>query len=413
MARLENLTDRKIERQVLPADGKRKELRDPQTPGLFIKITSTGVKTWMLDYAVFGQRKRKKLGDAKLMNVGAAQEKARSYLKLAISGVDPFEEEQKLLEKQEADQRRDKDQTFALLVDKFVEKHAMGKKQNRTWKEQKRNLLAYAPAWHDRPVSSVSRAKIQDVLDGLMSQDKGTMANRVYAAYKTFFKWCFKREIISRNPMDLIERPFDGERRREVIFTDQQLSTIWSAADEIGGVKGDYLKVIMLTGHRRTAVANMRWDELDLDGAVWKCPASSEKNKQAHDYPLSALSVEVLETINVIDGNPYVFTARTIEPKPFNGTSTLQRVVKEKTGFDDFKFHTFRHTFITFMSRAGISADIRKACVNHKSQDVTEGYSHHDYFAEQRTVFNRWGAHVASLIGDDHVDNVVAIGVVQ
>lgn len=41
------------------------------------------------------------------------------------------------------------------------------------------------------------------------------IALRTYAALKTFFRWCTSRDPIPTDPMQGVERPFDGEMGRE------------------------------------------------------------------------------------------------------------------------------------------------------------------------------------------------------
>ena len=52
-----------------------------------------------------------------------------------------------------------------------------------------------------------------------------------------------------------IDKPFDGERSRDRYFKDDELIAIWRAADAIGGSEGRFLKMLMLTGKRKGALA--------------------------------------------------------------------------------------------------------------------------------------------------------------
>jgi hypothetical protein len=64
-----------------------------------------------------------------------------------------------------------------------------------------------------------------------------------------------------------IKKPFAAEKRRERDWfegdaANQAIRSIWAAADHIGGVEGQYLKVLLLTGKRRTAAGR---DEVGSD----------------------------------------------------------------------------------------------------------------------------------------------------
>jgi hypothetical protein len=74
-----------------------------------------------------------------------------------------------------------------------------------------------------------------------------------------------------------IDKPSDNERRRERDWFkkrtgDEAIRAIWAAADKIGGVEGQYLKVLLLTGKRKTALAEMKWEEIDKKTWFWDAP---------------------------------------------------------------------------------------------------------------------------------------------
>ena len=54
------------------------------------------------------------------------------------------------------------------------------------------------------------------------------------------------------------------------------------------------VRLLLLTGQRRDEVAGMRWNELDLEKAVWSLPTSRTKNGRPHDVPLSDAAVKLL-----------------------------------------------------------------------------------------------------------------------
>ena len=67
------------------------------------------------------------------------------------------------------------------------------------------------------------------------------------------------------------------------------------------------LRLLLLTGQRRSEVADMQWSELDLDEGIWIIPAARSKNDKEHLVPLSSQAVAVINTLPRFDG-PYVFS---------------------------------------------------------------------------------------------------------
>jgi hypothetical protein len=83
---------------------------------------------------------------------------------------------------------------------------------------------------------------------------------------------------------------------------DRYLST-----DEIGRWSGaldahpnrraaDAVRLILLTGARRSEVLNARWDQFDLEAAVGIKPAATTKQRRLHRAPISASAAALLRT---------------------------------------------------------------------------------------------------------------------
>ena len=68
---------------------------------------------------------------------------------------------------------------------------------------------------------------------------------------------------------------------------------------------GQIVTMLALTGQRRSEVANMRWDELDLAKGIWSIPARRTKTRRAHLVHLTPQMMELLPDQE--DGQPLVF----------------------------------------------------------------------------------------------------------
>jgi integrase len=146
-------------------------------------------------------------------------------------------------------------------------------------------LLADTKDWYDDAIGTIHARDIQACLDLIRGGDddykpRPYLANLLHARMKAFFAWCAKPNIgkIAVSPMLGIDKPFADTKRRERPWFKEQaadaaIKSIWFAADTIGGVEGKYLKTLLLTGKRRTALAEMRWEQIKL--ASTSVPQSS------------------------------------------------------------------------------------------------------------------------------------------
>jgi hypothetical protein len=85
------LTDRKLKALKPAAPGKRVELYDAVLPGLAVRVTDTGKKSFVLIGRFCGsaQSSRRMLGQYPIMQLAQARAKAREWIELQQSGKDP------------------------------------------------------------------------------------------------------------------------------------------------------------------------------------------------------------------------------------------------------------------------------------------------------------------------------------
>jgi integrase len=66
------------------------------------------------------------------------------------------------------------------------------------------------------------------------------------------------------------------------------------SARQIGGPYGGIVELLALTGQRREEVARFVWEEIDLDGRIWRLPNQRTKNAKPHTAHLSDQAIAVL-----------------------------------------------------------------------------------------------------------------------
>jgi integrase len=194
-------------------------------------------------------------------------------------------------------------------VAQFIERHCKQANRPRTIESTERLLrLHVVPQWRGRPVDSITRRDVLDMLDRVIDGGAPIAANRALTATKTFFNWCVGRDIISisASPCAGVKPP-TAEHARDRVLNDNELSLVWRVADEIGWPFGPMVKMLIVTGARRDEVAKMQWSEIDLKSRLWTLPRERVKNDRPHSLPLSPLAISILKSVPRIAG-PFVFT---------------------------------------------------------------------------------------------------------
>jgi integrase len=224
------------------------------------------------------------------------------------------------------------------------------------------------------------------------------LANMLHARWRTFFAWCAKPAIgkLPSSPMLGIDKPFADEKRRERDWFagtagDQAIKALWTSADTIGGVEGQYLKVLLLCGKRKSALAEMKWEQID-DSWYWHAPPGRKK-KRLHGVPLSSL---IQRIIHPRQSTGYVFPGR---GGRIDVSTTLTKRIIAAGAPEDFFLHGVRHIAETKLAELKVARHIRDRLFDHvDDRGSGKVYDHHEYEDEMRDAVERWASHIDKLV---------------
>ena len=392
------LTDAAVRKKKADPD-KRVEIHDGR--GLYLVIQPSGAKSWAYRYRVGGKSRKLTLGTFPVIDVAKARSLCSAAALKTKAGGDPALEHKNALSA---------DDTFEKVARQFVERYARPK--NRTWMQSAR-WLGLAAGEGDslvltgngaiaklggRKIGAIQRTDIIRLLDELVDQGSPISANRLLAALRKLFNWAEARYGLAHNPCHKVEAP-GTETARDRVLTDDELAAVWRAATERGDYFGSVIKLLILTGQRRTEVAGMEWRELDLAEKLWKLPRGRVKNDSGHEVPLSEPAVSIIESAPRLVGRIRVFTTRA--DKPLSGFWRVKIEMDKATGVKGWTFHDLRRTAASGMARLGVSLPVIEKILNHTSgsfRGVVGIYQRHSYADEKRAALDLWGAHVARLV---------------
>jgi integrase len=196
-------------------------------------------------------------------------------------------------------------------------------------------------------------------------------------------------------------------RARERTLTDQEIAAVWRAAGELGTF-GDVVRGLLLTGARRSELAEMQWDE--LEGNLWTLPAARNKVSR-YDRPielvrpLSPAMLEILAKQPRVVGCPYVFSLD--GRRPIRDFAKPKRELDQLSGVTGWVLHDLRRTARTLMSRARVPTDHAERALGHVVGGIRATYDRHQYVDEMAHAFAALAGLVARIL--DPVDNVTVL----
>jgi integrase len=250
---------------------------------------------------------------------------------------------------------------------RFVSQHAKRNLKAGTAQEVERLLQKeIVGPWRGRRLAQITRADIHAMLDSIVERGSPVQANRALAALRTMCRWAVERGLIDANPCTGIRAP-SVETARDRVLSDDELKAVWQAAEALDQPYREFIQLLILTGQRRSEVAEMRWSESDLDAGLWILPKERAKNHRQHEIPLSDSVIGILRAMPQIGGSDFVFTL--YGRRPMCGFHLIKNRLDDLMPRDmpAWIFHDLRRTFASGMARLGINLPVIEKLLNHIS----------------------------------------------
>jgi integrase len=178
----------------------------------------------------------------------------------------------------------------------------------------------------------------------------------------------------------------------------------------------------MLTGARKSEVAEARWSEFDLVKKLWTIPAERMKADAAHIVPLSDDVVAVLKSLPRSDGDCLFSVNGGCNPVAgFSAAkdrfdAEIVKALREsdpKAKLPDFVIHDIRRTVRTGLSAiTNISDLVRELVIGHTKPGLHKVYDQYAYLDEKRFALDAWAARLHGII-NPKAGNIVELRVEQ
>ena len=278
------------------------------------------------------------------------------------------------------------------------------------------------PQLAGKPMPHIGRIDIQRAIDAIPTKRRG-IRRAVYAYASILFGWANQRGDIDSNPVTAMAKP-EAPKARDRFLSDAELGAIWKAADMLSSPFDAFIRMLILTGQRRSEVAGMGWAELDQVTATWTIPSARAKNGAAHIVPLCAAVLAELDSLArtkpvaqkgaKLDRQRWPktgFVLTTTERTPISGITKAKNVLDEavtkareeggELALEPWRIHDLRRTMATGFQRLGVRFEVTEATLNHVSgakAGVAGIYQRHDWREEKRLALEAWAGHVAAII---------------
>jgi integrase len=408
------LTDRACKAAKPAKAGARYDLKDSVVPGLALRVTDSGHKSFVLVARFPGSNNptRRALRSYGALSLDAARKKARLWLELIAKGIDPGEHE----ERERAAALRKRANTFAAVAADFFRDKLPSE---RCGKEAERDIRRWLlPQWGALPVAEITEEHVRNLVAAISKRGKRYMARNILTMARRLFNWATDTRAygLEHNPCERLKpNVIAGPKQpRTRVLDNAELRALWHAAEQMAYPYGALYRALLLTGQRLNEVAEARWSEIDLKQKLWVIPPSRMKSGAAHVVPLSDDMVRLLESLPRFNRGDFVFSSR-FGIRPVSGFSVNKRALDVRmrgalgNAFKDFRVHDIRRSVRTGLSAIpNISDLVRELVIGHTKPGLHRVYDQHAYLDEKRQALDAWAARLRGIVGADSA-NVVPL----
>ena len=390
--------------------------------GLYLQITPTNGRSWLLRTTVGQKRRELGLGGYPDVTLSQARERAREAKEQVRAGKDPIEKRKAARAALIASQRRGL--LFADAVETYLSAKLDAFKNDKHRAQWRSTLETYAlPELGKMLVQDIA---VQDVLRVLepIWQTKTETASRLRGRIEAVLSWAtvagYRRgDNPARwggNLKELLPPPakLKGKANQPALQigdAPQWLADLRARQ----GTSNRALEFAALTASRSQEVRGARWDEVDLEAALWIIPAARMKMDREHRVPLSAETVMLLRALPRFKGNPLVFpAARGGEMSDMALSAAMKRLHASKLAQDGVGYvdrvskrpavpHGLRSTFRDWVAeRTHFPGDMAEVALAHRVGNAVEAaYRRGDMVEKRRTMMDGWAGYLSGAASSD------------
>jgi integrase len=400
-----SISKRSVDAMKAPAEG-RSHLWDTGLKGFFLRVYPTGRRVYALKYRMGRVQRTYTIGvHGSPWTPEKAREAARDALERLRLGEDPASAKKAAREAL----------TVAELIDRYLEDGPATKpgKRASTWANDGSNLRRHVlPLLGRKIADSVTKSDaakaVADITDGRTKADERTgprgrarvaggagVARRTRTAAAAMYAWGVEHGLTKGNPFASVK--LSAAPVRERFLSREEAARLLDAIAALEAENtlskgfGDGLRLLLLTGARKTEILGLRWSEIDLERKSLILPPERTKAGGSTGERRIILSPPALALLSDRRDKAEELARQSesvgAEPSPFvfpayrgDGHATGLRkaflAVCRAADLPGVRLHDLRHSFASFAVADGASLFLVGKLLGHASTRTTERYAH-------------------------------------
>lgn len=264
--------------------------------------------------------------------------------------------------------------TFDAFVSEVYLPHIRFRK--RSWQVDERIARQHlSPVFGHRAFARIDRGEVEARMEALSVQGLApTTCNRILAVFKSICALATLQGLLppGQSPCAGV-CTFRIHMEREHCLTSEEARRLMRALEKSGRAEAAVLRLLLLTGARKSEILRARWEDVRLDYRLLTVPLS--KSGRPRHIPLSAEAMAVIRAIPRVSGSPWLFPGRS-PGKPLSDIYLFWKELRQQLGLSGVRIHDLRHTFASLLVNAGHSLYEVQKLLGHSDPRTTMRYAH-------------------------------------
>jgi integrase len=356
---------------------------------LYLVVSETGSRKWVLRFTWRGKAKEMGLGSAASVPLAHAREKAASARRKIARGLNPIDE-----------RKRDGGiPTFGEIADDVRVALSAGFRNEKHKAQWKSTLETYAAPLRAKPVDTIATDDVLAVLKPIWTT-KAETASRVRGRIEKVLDAAKAKGFRDgenparwRGHLDhLLPKPSKLARGHHAAMHYEDVAAFVAKLRESEATSALALELCILTAARSGEILGMRWSEIDLDKRIWTLPADRMKAGREHRVPLSPRAVAILRKPEKLKAGQFVFPGQA-RNKPLSNIA--MGMVLRRMKIEDATVHGFRSSFRDWAGNvSNFPREVVETALAHVIGDKAEqAYRRSDALEKRRKLMEAWAAY--------------------
>ncbi|WP_109016611.1 tyrosine-type recombinase/integrase [Novimethylophilus kurashikiensis] len=407
----ENFTADRIAKFKCEPDKQQKIFWDAKTPGLGLRVTVAGAKSYIFESRLHGKTLRITIGDVRTYSIGKAQEIASDYKALTNKGIDPRHQkaQQKAANEVKNAELARQTVTFGEAWAAYIEanKSSWGERHmddhvrlSAAGGEKKKRGDGETVAG---PLASLLSVRLADLTSENLaawlteeSKFRPTSTALSYRLLRAFIRWTEgKAEYRGLIGVDAykaqeVRKAIPKGQTKDDCLQREQLASWFDAVRKLNNpVISSYLQALLLTGARREELLGLRWEDIDFK---WQSLTIRDKVEGQRVIPLTPYVASLLLDLKRRNAtsptvrqlrkmtqrgeefkpSPWVFYSRTSEKGRLAEPRTAHNRAVALAGLPHLTLHGLRRSFGTLCEWVEVPTGISAQIMGHKPSAIAE-----------------------------------------